>query len=141
MTDGMDEKNATSDEYVDPYSDICLKTKGLIVRVYGYCKDCFQFLCSDCHVFHGNFQVAKTHVILRGSSMPQSQADKPPKFHHCDDNPTLVNDQFCCEHKSMVCFSLSSNHTNCTVQSIRRCNYVQISVLLKRIHCMTESKI
>ena len=117
MADSMEEKHGTSDEYVDPYCDICFETRGLNVRVYGYCKECFQFLCSDCHVFHGNFQVAKNHVILRGSRMPQSQADKPPKFPHCD-HPALVKDQFCCEHKSMVCSSCSSNHTNCTVQSI-----------------------
>ena len=117
MADSMEEKHGTSDDYVDPYCDICFETKGLNVRVYGYCIECFQFLCSDCHVFHGNFQVAKNHVILRGSSMPQSQADKPPKFPHCD-HPALVKDQFCCEHKSMVCSSCSSNHTNCTVQSI-----------------------
>ena len=118
MTDSMDEKHGTSDEYVDPYCDICFETKGLNVKVYGYCKDCFQFLCSDCHVFHGNFQVAKNHVILRGFSMPQSQADKPPKFPNCDDHPALVKDRFCCEHKSMVCSSCSSNHINCTVQRI-----------------------
>ena len=118
MADSMDEKHGTSDEFVDPYCDPCFEGKGLNIKVYGYCKDCFQFLCSDCHVFHGKFQVAKNHVILQGSSMPQSQADKPPKFHHCDDHPALVKDQFCCEHKRMVCSSCSSNHTNCTVQSI-----------------------
>ena len=118
MADSMDEKHGTSDEYVDPYCDPCFEGKGLNVKVFGYCKDCFQFLCSDCHVFHGKFQVAKNHIILQGSSMPQSQADKPPRFHHCDDHPALVKDQFCCDHKNMICSSCSLSHTNCTVQSI-----------------------
>ena len=118
MADSMDEKHGTSDEYVDPYCDPCFEGKGLNVKVFGYCKDCFQFLCSDCHVFHGKFQVAKNHIILQGSSMPQSQADKPPRFHHCDDHPALVKDQFCCDHKNLICSSCSLSHTNCTVQSI-----------------------
>ena len=118
MADSMDEKHGTSDEYVDPYCDPCFEGKGLNVKVFGYCKDCFQFLCSDCHVFHGKFQVAKNHIILQGSSMPQSQADKPPKFPHCDDHPASVKDQFCCDHKNMICSSCSLSHTNCTVQSI-----------------------
>ena len=50
--------------------------------------------------------------------MPQSQADKPPKFHHCDDHPALLKDQFCCYHKNMICSGCSLSHTNCTVQSI-----------------------
>ena len=50
--------------------------------------------------------------------MPQSQADKPPKFHHCDDHSALLKDQFCCDHKIMICSSCSLSHTNCTVQSI-----------------------
>ena len=118
MADSMDEKHGTSDEYVDPYCDPCFEGKGLNVKVFGYCKDCFQFLCSDCHVFHGKFQVAKNHIILQGSSMPQSQADKPPRFHYCDDHPASVKDQFCCDHKNMICSSCSLSHTNCTVQSI-----------------------
>ena len=118
MANSMDEKHGTSDEYVDPYCDPCFEGKGLNVKVFGYCKDCFQFLCSDCHVFHGKFQVAKNHIILQGSSMPQSQADKPPRFHYCDDHPALVKDQFCCDHKNMICSSCSLSHTNCTVQSI-----------------------
>ena len=118
MADGIDENFGICDEYVDPYCDICFETKGLNVTVYGYCKDCYQFLCSDCHVFHDKFQVTKNHVILQGSSMPQSQADKPPRFPRCDDHPTLVKDQFCCKHKSMVCSSCSSDHRSCIVQSI-----------------------
>ncbi|MEW8544063.1 MAG: hypothetical protein AB2693_11060 [Candidatus Thiodiazotropha sp.] len=50
--------------------------------------------------------------------MPQSQVDKPPKFRQCDDHPALVKDQFCVEHKNMICSSCSSKHTNCIVQSI-----------------------
>ena len=50
--------------------------------------------------------------------MPQSQADKPPRFHHCDDHPALLKGQFCCDHKNMICSSCSLSHTNCTVQSI-----------------------
>ena len=128
MADSMDEKHGTSDEFVDPYCDPCFEGKGLNVKVYGYCKDCVQFLCSDCHVFHGKFQVAKNHDILRGSSMPQSQADKPPRFHHCDDHPALLKDQFCCDQKNMICSSCSLSHTNCTVQSIGDvCKYISSS--------------
>ena len=119
MADSSEEEHGTSDEFLDPFCDICYKGKGVNVRVYGYCKDCVQFLCSDCHVMHGNFQLAKGHVILRGANMPQSQADKPPKFEDCDVHPKLLRDEFCSVHKVLVCSSCSStNHDKCFVGSI-----------------------
>lgn len=119
MDDSSEEEHGTSDEFLDPFCDICYKGKCINVRVYGYCKDCVQFLCSDCHVMHGNFQLAKGHVILRGANMPQSQADKPPKFENCDVHPKLLRDEFCSVHKVLVCSSCSStNHDKCFVGSI-----------------------
>ena len=78
MADKMKEKHRISKDYIDSFCDPCFEAKRLKVKVYGYCKDCSQFLCSDCHVFHGKFQVTKFHVILKGSSMPprESQADR-----------------------------------------------------------------
>ena len=114
----MDKKHGTSDEYVDPCCDLCFEGKRQCVSVYGYCKNCNQFLCSDCHIVHGRLQVARDHITLHGPDMPQSQADKPPKFNHCDVHPTLEEDKFCLGHKTLICSSCSISHTNCIIQNV-----------------------
>ena len=129
VTQSSYEGHGTSDEYVDPFCDTCYEGKGLNIKVYGYCKDCFQFMCSDCHLLHSKFPLARGHTVLRGSSMPQSQADKPPKFDYCDIHPNLLKNEFCSEHKTLVCSSCSStNHSKCFVGSVENvCKTVNIS--------------
>ena len=129
VADSLYDKHGTSDEFIDPFCDTCFEGKGLNVKVYGYCKDCFQFMCSDCHLVHSKFPVAREHTVLRGSNMPQCQADKPPKFEHCDIHPKLLKNEFCSEHKSLICSSCSStNHSKCSVGSVDKvCKTVNIS--------------
>lgn len=83
MADSIDNKHDTSEEYFDPYCDLCYETKGINVKVFCYCEDCFQFLCADCHVFHAKLQGTKTHNVLK-DEMPKSQADKLPRYERCD---------------------------------------------------------
>ena len=120
MADSLDANYGTSDEYNDPFCEPCSEGKGLNVKVHSYCKDCFQFLCSDCNIIHGNLQVSRRHVILQGTSMPQSQADKTPKFEYCDRHQTLVKDKFCSAHKTLICSSCVSNHGKCVVETVNR---------------------
>ena len=129
VAESLHEEHGTSDEFIDPFCDTCFEGKGLNVKVYGYCIDCFQFMCSDCHLVHSKFPVAREHTVLRGSNMPQCQADKPPKFEYCAIHPKLLKNEFCSEHKSLICSSCSStSHNKCFVGSVHKvCKTVNIS--------------
>ena len=119
MADSLYERYGTSDDYYDPYCDLCFKSKGLNVKAWGYCKECYQFLCTDCNIFHGNLQAARGHTVLRGEDMPQSQEGKPPRFEDCEVHPKHVKNQFCFEHQILLCSSCSSaNHKSCSVASV-----------------------
>ena len=133
MADSVDACLGTSDEYLDPHCEPCFDTKGRSTKVYGYCNDCYQYMCHDCHALHGKFQYAKDHVIVRGSKMPQSIADKPPKYERCETHATLKKEMFCCDHKVLVCQTCTnSDHTNCAVKSINAtCKTIPFSELDK----------
>ena len=119
MADSLDDRHGSSDDYYDPYCDLCFKSKGLNVKAWGYCKECYQFLCTDCNIFHGNLQAARGHTVLRGEDMPQSQEAKPPRFEDCEVHPKHVKNQFCFEHQILLCSSCSSaNHNSCSVASV-----------------------
>ena len=120
MTESLDSRHGTSDEYSDPFCDTCYDSKRLTVRVYGFCKDCVQFLCSDCYNVHGKLQGCRHHEVVNGEDMPKSQADKPPRFEYCDAHPKLLKDQFCCEHKNLLCSMCSSSvHKDCSVKTVK----------------------
>ena len=116
--DCLDDKHGASDQYNDPFCDPCFEGKGLNIKVDSYCKDCFQFLCLECHLIHLQLQVSRSHVILQGASMPQSQADKPPKFEYCDRHPTLLKEKFCYTHKTLICSSCASDHRKCVTGTV-----------------------
>ena len=119
MAESTYEEDGTSGDFLDLFCDTCFEGMGLKVKVYGYCIDCFQFMCSDCHLVHSKFPVNREHTVLHGSNMPQCKADKPPKFHYCDFHPKLLKKEFCSEHKILVCSSCSSaNHNKCFIASV-----------------------
>ena len=119
MADSVDAGHGTSDEYLDPHCEPCFDSKRRSINVYGYCHECYQFMCPDCHVYHGKFPLAKNHVILRGSKMPKSFADKPPKYERCDDHPKQWKEKFCCGHKELVCSTCSdSSHKTCLIKCV-----------------------
>ena len=119
MTESLDDRHGTSDDYYDPYCDLCFKSKGLNVKAWGYCKECYQFLCTDCNIFHANLQAARGHTVLHREDMPQSQEAKPPRFEDCEVHPKHVKNQFCFEHQILLCSSCSSaNHKSCSVASV-----------------------
>ena len=119
MADCVDDRHVTSDEYLDPRCEPCFDSKKRSVHVYGYCHECYKFMCTDCHFIHEQFPLAKNHVIVRGSNMPKSLADKPPKYERCDDHPRQWKDLFCCDHKELVCSTYSDiNHKTCLTKSV-----------------------
>ena len=119
MADCVDDRYVASDEYLDPRCEPCFDSKKRSVHVYGYCHECYKFMCPDCHFFHKQFPLAKNHVIVRGSNMPKSLADKPPKYERCDDHPRQWKDLFCCDHKELVCSTCSNtNHKTCPTKSV-----------------------
>ena len=125
----LDSRHGTSDEFIDPYCDPCYDDEGLNVKVRGFCKDCVQFLCSDCHGVHRKLQSCRNHDVVQGEDMPKSQADKPPRFEYCDVHPKLLKDVFCCEHKSLLCALCStSDHKDCSIKTVQdACGIVDVS--------------
>ena len=143
MAYSQDSFYGTSDELVDPYCDPC-NAKGLNVRVCGFCKDCVQFLCTDCQGVHGNLQACRHHDVVQGKDMPKSQADKPPRFDHCDVHPRLLKDQFCCGHKILLCsLCTSSDHKGCSMKTVQdACKNIDNSetdALHKNIKCLQDN--
>ena len=143
MAKFLDSFHGTSDELKDPYCVPCY-AKGLNVRVCGFCKDCVQFLCNGCHDVHGNLQACRHHDVVQGEDMPKSQADKPPRFDHCEVHPMLLKDQFCCEHKILMCsLCSSSDHKGCSTKTVEDvCKTVdnsQTDALYKNIKCLQDN--
>ncbi|MEW8548341.1 MAG: hypothetical protein AB2693_32965, partial [Candidatus Thiodiazotropha sp.] len=117
---------------------------GQNVRAFGFCKECVQFLCSDCHNVHGRLQATRQHDVLQGKDMPKSQADKPPRFDCCDVHPKLLKDQFCCDHKILLCSVCSSSkHNDCSIKTVGDvCTIVDVSdtsALYDRVRSLQES--
>ena len=144
MAHYLDSRHGTSDEFIDPYCDPCYEDEGLNVRVRGFCKDCAQFLCSDCHGVHRKLQSCRNHDVVQGEDMPNSQADKPPRFEYCDVHPKLLKDVFCCEHKSLLCALCStSDHKDCSIKTVQdACGIVDVSeigALYDKIKALQEN--
>ena len=119
MAHSIDAYLGTNDEYLDPHCEPCFNGKGLGVQPDCFCFDCYQFLCSGCHEFHENFNIAKDHVILRGADMPKSLADKPARYRYCEAHSKVRKDKFCWEHKILICQScVSTDHKKCITKGV-----------------------
>ena len=119
MADSLDAQHGTSDEFIDPYCDICYEVKKLYIRPEAYCHDCYQCVCKNCLSVHKTLLSTRDHVIRTGEDMPKSQADKPPRFEFCDIHHRNRKDQYCCEHRVLLCTScVPLHHKNCHVESV-----------------------
>ena len=129
MADSLVSRHGASDEYHDPYCEPCDESRGKNVKVKGFCRNCNQFLCTECHIVHGRLMATKGHVIQTGTDMPLSMADKPPRYETCDDHPKRLKDQFCYHHRELICSMCSSaSHSMCDTKSVEdTCKYIQLS--------------
>ena len=119
MADSLDTQHGTSDEFIDPYCDICYEVKKLYIRPEAYCHDCYQCVCKNCLSVHKTILACRDHVIRTGEDMPKSQADKPPRFEFCDIHHRNRKDQYCSEHRVLLCTScVPLHHKNCHVESV-----------------------
>ena len=127
MADSLGSRPGTSDEYHDPYCEPCEESRGRNVRIEAFCKNCNQYLCTECHTVHGRLKATKGHVIQTGDDMPKSMADKPPRYNTCDDHPKHLKDQFCCDHGTLICSACcSTSHSKCDTKSVAdACQYTQ----------------
>ena len=133
-----------SDEYHDPFCDQCFDEKGFNIKVYGYCKECCEFLCADCHIVHCRLQGVGSHTMLKGADMPQSEAAKPTKYTFCSMHPEQLEDRFCAVHNTLVCTLCHlSDHQNCSVGSVEdTCKYIpttEIYTLYDTLYSLKES--
>ena len=92
MADSRDSRHGTSDEYHDPFCEPCEEARGRNVKVHGFCKNCNQYLYTECHTTHEKLRATKGHVIQTGDDLPKSMAEKPPRYNACDDHPKLLKD-------------------------------------------------
>ena len=129
MADSLVSRHGASDEYHDPYCEPCDESRGKNVKVRCFCKNCNQYLCTECHTVHGSLMATKGHVIQTGTDMPPSMADKPPRYETCDDHPKRLKDQFCYHHGALICSVCSSaSHSMCDTKSVEdTCKYIQLS--------------
>ena len=129
MADSLVSRHGASDEYHDPYCEPCDESRGKNVKVRCFCKNCNQYLCTECHTVHGSLMATKGHVIQTGTDMPPSMADKPPRYETCDDHPKRLKDQFCYHHGALICSVCSSaSHSMCDTKSVEdTCKNIQLS--------------
>ena len=129
MADSLVSRLGASDEYHDPYCEPCDESRGKNVKVMCFCKNCNQFLCTECHSVHGRLMATKGHVIQTGADMPPSMADKPPRYETCDDHPKHLKDQFCYHHGVLICsMCCSTSHSMCDTKSVEdTCKHIQLS--------------
>ena len=129
MADSLVSRHGASDEYHDPYCEPCDESRGKNVKVKGFCKNCNQYLCTECHTVHGRLMATKGHVIQTGTDMPPSMADKPPRYELCGDHPKRLKDQFCYHHRALICsMCCSAGHSMCDTKSVEdTCKYIQLS--------------
>ena len=114
-----DSLSMASDYHYDPFCEVCFASKNRNIEHDGFCKDCVQFLCEDCLRVHRTLQGTRGHVIQRGNDMPKSMADKPPKFDYCDAHQQSWKDQYCCQHRVLLCSKcIPLQHKNCLVKSV-----------------------
>ena len=129
MADSLVSRHGASDEYHDLYCEPCDESRGKNVKAKCFCKNCNQFLCTECHTVHGRLMATKGHVIQTGTDMPPSMADKPPRYETCDDHPKRLKDQFCYHHGALICsMCCSTSHSMCDTKSVEdTCKYIQLS--------------
>ena len=129
MADSLATRHGASDEYHDPYCEPCDESRGKNVKVNCFCKNCSQYLCTECHTVHGSLMATKGHVIQTGPDMPPSMADKPPRYETCDDHPKRLKDQFCYHHGALICsMCFSASHSMCDTKNVvDTCKYIQLS--------------
>ena len=129
MADSLVSRHGASDKYHDHYCEPCDESRGKNVKVKGFCKNCNQYLCTECHTVHGRLMATKGHVIQTGTDMPLSVADKPPRYELCDDHPKRLKDQFCHHHRALICsMCCSASHSMCDTKSVEdTCKYIQLS--------------
>lgn len=119
MAVSISSKYGASDEFFDLFCDVCFETKETHAPVFCYCPTCIQFMCTDCQRVHKAVATSRNHKILRGSQMPKTQAEKPPRYEVCESHPTELRDLFCIDHKEVICSVCSNDvHKDCLVKTV-----------------------
>ena len=126
MVDRVDLRLDGNGVCCDPFCEPCRTRKGFYVKPYGYCHECYKFICPTCHAKHSKLKRTKGHTIKIGKDMPQSMAAKPPKYDKCDIHSDILKDQFCEEHTCLVC-------TSCILFEHKLCSVTKVADLCKNI--------
>ena len=119
VSDSVTSQDMRSDFHYDPFCDPCAK-KSVNSEATGFCTTCVEFLCKSCDDVHRYLAIASNHTIVKGSEMPRSQADKPPRLNTCEIHEKELNDKFCNEHRLMVCsVCITKSHRSCKISEMQ----------------------
>jgi len=112
-----DTVNAGSDDATVLYCQPCGN-----VLADAFCRDCSEYLCSNCTNVHEKLGITKNHTLLKGSKMPSFYNSKGKTstpsglFQKCTLHPDEDRKLFCETHGSACCSACSvAVHKQCSV--------------------------
>ena len=85
-----------------------------------YCPTCNALFCKACDDAHTRLPSSRHHEVIRGSEMPDSNADKPVKYPDCKIHPENHKDNYCATHGNIVCrlCAKKQHDKKCLIKSI-----------------------
>jgi len=91
-----------------------------VVKASSYCKDCHEYLCSNCSRCHERLDITKHHQLLKGSQFPssyftrQKMTSDSESFEKCSDHPLEDVKLFCKTHRALCCVACTAAmHEHC----------------------------
>ena len=75
------------------------------VAVYGFCTECIEYLCRDCHKDHKKFKKTHLHTVLIGKDLPLdiSVFERIANISYCSTHPKQILQFKCINHEVFVC--------------------------------------
>lgn len=116
--DGRNANRRSDGKLASPSCDLCSLSTGQKALADRFCLTCNDFVCKSCNDVHAQNPEFRNHKFVQASKMPKSKADKPTKYERCTQHGK-ANDQFCIEHRIMVCHKcIKGTHRDCRTISV-----------------------
>lgn len=98
--------------------DTC-KLDGFFVTAAGFCKSCFEYICTDCIRQHCRPRQMRNHVVVGKDKMPKRRVSNEIIDRACDCGKNDI-EIYCQVHRTLLC-------GQCFRQNHRSCNYRELS--------------
>ena len=84
--EGMsDEYNKETDVKYIFHCDPC-KDEGHQLKASGFCVDCNDYLCTECHQAHKRHKLSRHHVLKDTDNIPKSKPKKEQTSEQCQEH-------------------------------------------------------